>query len=233
MGASTRSCRRASRSACSRAKRPPSRSRRRSRRPRKRGEFAVQQNFRRRGAGQPLRGEGARPDHQHPRPGRGSRRRAGVRAECDRGYRQPGDEIPVSSCLWMATFPRDRCLGEAQHRPEVSGSDLCIQCASAPELPARRGPLQGRACEHVRRGARGQVRAARGDLGDQRSPSRSRWKTAPAAPLFESCPAKDKTVGRKALTMQPQVREEGARNWEFFLELPICRAIPTRCASTT
>ena len=50
------------------------------------------------------------------------------------------------------------------------------------------------------------------------------WKTAPAASLcVEVCPAKNKTaVGRKAINMEPQLplREEGAKNWEFFRQLP-------------
>ncbi len=46
----------------------------------------------------------------------------------------------------------------------------------------------------------------------------------------EVCPAKNKqAVGRKAINMEPQLplREEGARNWEFFTKLPETQHVDT------
>jgi pyruvate-ferredoxin/flavodoxin oxidoreductase len=141
-----------------------------------------------------------------------------------------GDEIPVSKLPVDGTFPTGTAAWEKRNialEVPVWDPDLCIQCGkcvlSCPHAAVRSKVVPASMLAEAPEGFKSAPAKWR-DLADQRFTIQVSVEDCTGCTLcLESCPAKDKTqVGRKALTMQPQrpLREEGARNWEFFLELP-------------
>jgi pyruvate-ferredoxin/flavodoxin oxidoreductase len=141
-----------------------------------------------------------------------------------------GDQLPVSAIPADGTFPTATTQWEKRNIAmdvPVWETDLCIQCGKCAMV-----------CPHA------VIRAKIADKADLAGAPEgfktmdAKWKEYKDQDFIlgfaiedctgcglcvEVCPAKDKTnVSRKAINMQPQlpIREEGRKNWEFFLGLP-------------
>ncbi|MGZ9234404.1 MAG: pyruvate:ferredoxin (flavodoxin) oxidoreductase [Anaerolineales bacterium] len=142
-----------------------------------------------------------------------------------------GDNIPVSAFPVDGTFPTGTTQWEkrniALEIPEWV-PDLCIQCGKCVMV-----------CPHavIRHKVYDEKLVASAPETFKHMPSKFKEfsqgmaYTVQVAPedctgctlCVEVCPAKDKTqVGRKALNMvpQPPLREQEARNWDFFMSIP-------------
>jgi pyruvate-ferredoxin/flavodoxin oxidoreductase len=142
-----------------------------------------------------------------------------------------GDNIPVSAFPVDGTFPTGTTQWEkrniALEIPEWV-EDLCIQCGKCVMV-----------CPHavIRHKVYDEKLLANAPETFKHMPSKFKEfsqgmaYTVQVAPedctgctlCVEVCPAKDKTqAGRKALNMvpQPPLREQEARNWDFFLSIP-------------
>jgi pyruvate-ferredoxin/flavodoxin oxidoreductase len=141
-----------------------------------------------------------------------------------------GDSLPVSAMPIDGTFPSGTTQWEkrniAQEVP-VWEPDICIQCGKCVLV-----------CPHAVIRAKVYDESALAGAPETFKHSNARWKEmrdqkyslqvavedcTGCAMCVEVCPAKDKSqVGRKAINMQPQLplREQEAKNWEFFLGLP-------------
>jgi pyruvate-ferredoxin/flavodoxin oxidoreductase len=141
-----------------------------------------------------------------------------------------GDSLPVSAMPIDGTYPSGTTQWEkrniAQEVP-VWEPDICIQCGKCVLV-----------CPHAVIRAKVYDESALAGAPETFKHSNARWKEmrdqkyslqvavedcTGCAMCVEVCPAKDKSqVGRKAINMQPQLplREQEAKNWEFFLGLP-------------
>ncbi|MBN2145745.1 MAG: pyruvate:ferredoxin (flavodoxin) oxidoreductase [Anaerolineales bacterium] len=141
-----------------------------------------------------------------------------------------GDDVPVSAMPVDGTFPTGTTKWEkrniALEIPEWE-PDLCIQCGKCVFV-----------CPHAVIRAKVYDPQYLKDSPDSFKSLDAKFKEFPntkytiqvapedctgCALCVEVCPAKDKTqVGRKALNMvaQPPIREQEARNWDFFLSIP-------------
>jgi pyruvate-ferredoxin/flavodoxin oxidoreductase len=141
-----------------------------------------------------------------------------------------GDSLPVSAMPVDGTYPSGTTQWEkrniAQEVP-VWEPDICIQCGKCVLV-----------CPHAVIRAKVYDESALAGAPETFKHSNARWKEmrdqkyslqvavedcTGCAMCVEFCPAKDKSqVGRKAINMAPQLplREQEAKNWEFFLGLP-------------
>jgi pyruvate-ferredoxin/flavodoxin oxidoreductase len=142
-----------------------------------------------------------------------------------------GDRIPVSAFPVDGTFPTGTTQWEKRNIAldiPVWEPDLCIQCGKCVMV-----------CPHavIRHKVYDEKLVAEAPETFKHMPSKFKEfsqgyaYTVQVAPedctgctlCVEVCPVKDKTqVGRKALNMaaQPPLREQEAKNWDFFMEIP-------------
>jgi pyruvate-ferredoxin/flavodoxin oxidoreductase len=142
-----------------------------------------------------------------------------------------GDNVPVSAFPVDGTFPTGTTQWERRNLAleiPVWESDLCIQCGKCVMV-----------CPHavIRHKVYDEKLLASAPETFKHMPSKFKEfspgyaYTVQVAPedctgctlCVEVCPAKDKSqVGRKALNMAPQppLREQEARNWDFFMSIP-------------
>ncbi|MBI5840913.1 MAG: pyruvate:ferredoxin (flavodoxin) oxidoreductase [Chloroflexi bacterium] len=142
-----------------------------------------------------------------------------------------GDNIPVSAFPVDGTFPLGTTQWEKRNLAleiPVWEKDLCIQCGKCAMV-----------CPHavIRHKVYDEKLVAGAPETFKHMPSKFKEfsqgfaYTVQVAPedctgctlCVEVCPAKDKSqVGRKALNMAPQpaLREQEARNWDFFMSIP-------------
>ncbi len=142
-----------------------------------------------------------------------------------------GDNVPVSAFPVDGTFPLGTTQWEKRNLAleiPVWESDLCIQCGKCVMV-----------CPHavIRHKVYDEKLLAGAPETFKHMPSKFKEfsqgmaYTVQIAPedctgctlCVEVCPAKDKSqVGRKALNMAPQpaLREQEARNWDFFMNIP-------------
>jgi len=141
-----------------------------------------------------------------------------------------GDLLPVSAMPIDGTFPTATTRWEKRNvglEVPVWEPDICIQCGKCVLV-----------CPHAVIRSKIYDESALSDAPGTFKHSAARWKDLKdrkftlqvavedctgCAMCVEVCPAKDKSqVGRKAINMAPQLplREQEARNWEFFLGLP-------------
>ena len=142
-----------------------------------------------------------------------------------------GDDLPVSAFPIDGTFPTGTTQWEKRNialEIPVWEESLCIQCGKCVMV-----------CPHavIRHKVYDEKLVANAPETFKHMPSKFKEfsagyaYTVQVAPedctgctlCVEVCPAKDKTqVGRKALNMAPQpaLREQEARNWDFFMEIP-------------
>jgi len=141
-----------------------------------------------------------------------------------------GDDLPVSAMSVDGTYPSATSQYEKRNIAltiPAWDSDLCIQCGKCSLV-----------CPHA--AIRQKVYAAEALIGApanfKHTPAKFKMIeggefTVQVAPedctgcgvCVETCPAKDKTnPARKALQLvpQPEIREQEAANWDFFLSLP-------------
>ena len=141
-----------------------------------------------------------------------------------------GDLLPVSALPVDGTYPTATTQWEKRNialEVPVWDPDVCIQCGKCVYV-----------CPHAVIRSKlvdGELLA---DAPDGFLTADSRWREFPDRQYtlqvavedctgcqlcVEVCPAKNKqAVGRKAINMEPQlpIREQGARNWDFFTKLP-------------
>jgi pyruvate-ferredoxin/flavodoxin oxidoreductase len=142
-----------------------------------------------------------------------------------------GDLVPVSALPVDGTFPTATTQWEKRNLAldiPVWEPDLCIQCGKCVMV-----------CPHavIRHQVYAEKLLAGAPAAFKHMPSKFKEfsqgmaYTVQIAPedctgctlCVEVCPAKDKSqVGRKALNMMPQppLREQEARNWDFFMSIP-------------
>jgi len=142
-----------------------------------------------------------------------------------------GDNLPVSAFPVDGTFPTGTTQWEKRNLAleiPVWEPDLCIQCGKCVMV-----------CPHavIRHKVYDEKLLANAPAAFKRMPSKFKEfspgyaYTVQVAPedctgctlCVEVCPAKDKSqAGRKALNMAPQppLREQEARNWDFFMNIP-------------
>jgi pyruvate-ferredoxin/flavodoxin oxidoreductase len=141
-----------------------------------------------------------------------------------------GDNVPVSALPVDGTFPTGTTQWEKRNLAldiPVWESDLCIQCGKCVMV-----------CPHAVIRQKVYDKALLAGAPETFKSMDAKFKEFPGmaysvqvAPedctgctlCVEVCPAKDKTrVGRKALNMAPQpaLREQEARNWDFFMSIP-------------
>ncbi len=142
-----------------------------------------------------------------------------------------GDSVPVSAFPIDGTFPTATTQWEKRNLAldiPVWEPDLCIQCGKCVFV-----------CPHavIRHKVYDEKALADAPAAFKSMPSKFKefsqgfTYTVQVAPedctgctlCVEACPAKDKTqAGRKAINMAPQppLREQEAKNWDFFLSLP-------------
>jgi len=143
---------------------------------------------------------------------------------------QRGDLLPVSALPADGTYPTATSQWEKRNiglEVPVWDPDLCIQCGKCVLV-----------CPHAVIRAKVAEPAAFANAPEGFKHTKARWRELPdmeytlqvsvedctgCTLCVEACPSKSKTEpGRKAINMAPQLplREEGRRNWEFFLSLP-------------
>jgi pyruvate-ferredoxin/flavodoxin oxidoreductase len=142
-----------------------------------------------------------------------------------------GDNLPVSAFPVDGTFPTGTTQWEKRNIAmdiPVWESDLCIQCGKCVMV-----------CPHavIRHKVYDETLLVNAPAAFKSMPSKFKEfsqgmaYTVQVAPedctgctlCVEVCPAKDKKqVGRKALNMaaQPPLREQEAKNWDFFMSIP-------------
>jgi pyruvate-ferredoxin/flavodoxin oxidoreductase len=142
-----------------------------------------------------------------------------------------GDDIPVSAFPVDGTFPTGTTQWEKRNIAldiPVWDEKLCIQCGKCVMV-----------CPHavIRHKVYDETLLANAPETFKHMPSKFKEfsagyaYTVQVAPedctgctlCVEVCPVKDKTqVGRKAINMesQPPLREQEAKNWDFFMEIP-------------
>jgi pyruvate-ferredoxin/flavodoxin oxidoreductase len=142
-----------------------------------------------------------------------------------------GDNIPVSAFPVDGTFPTGTTQWEKRNialEIPVWDENICIQCGKCVMV-----------CPHavIRHKVYDEKLVVNAPETFKHMPSKFKEfsqgmaYTVQVAPedctgctlCVEVCPVKDKTqVGRKALNMEPQpsLREQEAKNWEFFMEIP-------------
>ncbi len=141
-----------------------------------------------------------------------------------------GDNVPVSALPVDGTFPTGTSQWEKRNialEIPVWEPDLCIQCGKCafvcPHAVIRQKVYDPSHLE----GAPETFKSI--DAKFKEIPgTKFTIQVAPedctgCALCVEACPAKDKTqVGRKAINMADQlpIRDQEARNWEFFLDIP-------------
>ncbi len=142
-----------------------------------------------------------------------------------------GDRIPVSALPVDGTFPTATTQWEKRNialEIPVWEPDLCIQCGKCvmvcPHAVIRHKVYDEKLLE-------GAPETFKHSVSKFKEFSPGYAYTVQVAPedctgctlCVEACPVKDKSqAGRKAINMAPQppLREQEARNWEFFLSLP-------------
>jgi pyruvate-ferredoxin/flavodoxin oxidoreductase len=141
-----------------------------------------------------------------------------------------GDDLPVSAMPEDGTWPVGTAKFEkrnlAQEIP-VWDPDLCIQCGKCvmvcPHSTIRATMAPESAFEAAPDGFLHAAPRFK-DIEGMRYTIQVAVEDCTGCTLCaEVCPAKDKSeVGRKALMMEPQAprREQGRRDWDFFLSLP-------------
>ncbi len=141
-----------------------------------------------------------------------------------------GDELPTSALPCDGTFPTGTTKWEkrniAQEVP-VWDPDICIQCGKCvlvcPHATIRAKVFDQEDLTGAPEGFR-YTKAKFRELPDKLYTIQVAVEDCTGcAVCVEACPAKDKqNPGRKAINMEPQLplRETGARNWDFFLQLP-------------
>ncbi|HLO29828.1 MAG TPA: 2-oxoacid:acceptor oxidoreductase family protein, partial [Anaerolineales bacterium] len=142
-----------------------------------------------------------------------------------------GDNIPVSAFPVDGTFPTGTTQWEKRNIAlEIPAwvPDLCIQCGKCvmvcPHAVIRHKVFD----EKLLAGAPETFKSMPSKFKEFSQGMAYSVQVAPedctgCTLCVEVCPAKDKTqVGRKALNMvaQPPVREQEAKNWDFFMSIP-------------
>ncbi len=141
-----------------------------------------------------------------------------------------GDNIPVSAIPADGTFPTGTAKWEKRNialEIPVWDEELCIQCGKCVMV-----------CPHAVIRAKAVNEEVLGDAPAGFKSAPARWRELPGQKYtiqvavedctgctlcVEVCPAKDKSnASRKALEMQDQLplKQEGIRNWDYFLSLP-------------
>jgi pyruvate-ferredoxin/flavodoxin oxidoreductase len=148
-----------------------------------------------------------------------------------------GDLLPVSALPVDGTYPTATTQWEKRNialEVPVWDPDVCIQCGKCVYV-----------CPHAVIRSKLIEPEMLADAPESFLTSNSRFREFPDQKYtlqvavedctgcqlcVEVCPAKNKqAVGRKAINMEPQLplREEGARNWEFFMKLPETQHVDT------
>ncbi|HLN62111.1 MAG TPA: pyruvate:ferredoxin (flavodoxin) oxidoreductase, partial [Symbiobacteriaceae bacterium] len=141
-----------------------------------------------------------------------------------------GDALPTSALPCDGTYPTATTQWEKRNiglEVPVWETDLCIQCGKCvvvcPHAAIRAKVVEPAALTDAPEGFKSMSAKFR-ELPDQQFTLQVAVEDCTGCSLcVEICPAKDKSnVSRKAINMAPQLplREEGARNWDFFLGLP-------------
>ncbi len=141
-----------------------------------------------------------------------------------------GDTIPVSAIPADGTFPTGTAKWEKRNialEIPVWDEDLCIQCGKCVMV-----------CPHAVIRAKSVEADLLGDAPEGFKSAPARWRELSGQKYtlqvavedctgctlcVEVCPAKDKSnASRKALAMQDQapIKQDGIRNWDYFLSLP-------------
>ena len=141
-----------------------------------------------------------------------------------------GDLLPVSALPADGTYPTATTQWEKRNialEVPVWDPDVCIQCGKCVYV-----------CPHAVIRSKLVEPELLADAPEGFLTAASKWREFPDRKYtlqvavedctgcqlcVEVCPAKNKqAVGRKAINMEPQLplREEGARNWDFFTKLP-------------
>ncbi|MFO7632870.1 MAG: pyruvate:ferredoxin (flavodoxin) oxidoreductase [Caldilinea sp.] len=148
-----------------------------------------------------------------------------------------GDLLPVSALPVDGTYPTATTQWEKRNialEVPVWDTDVCIQCGKCVYV-----------CPHAVIRSKLVEPALLADAPEGFLTAASKWREFPdhkytlqvavedctgCQLCVEVCPAKNKqAVGRKAINMEPQLplREQGARNWDFFTKLPETQHVDT------
>jgi pyruvate-ferredoxin/flavodoxin oxidoreductase len=141
-----------------------------------------------------------------------------------------GDSLPVSAFPVDGTFPTGTSAWEKRNiaaEVPVWDPDVCIQCGKC-VLVCPHGVIRAKVVspETLQDAPEGYKTAPAKwrEFGDSRYILQVAVEDCTGCTLcVEDCPAKDKSAaGRKAINMEPQrpLREQGAREWDYFLTLP-------------
>ena len=141
-----------------------------------------------------------------------------------------GDLLPVSAFPVDGTYPTATTQWEKRNialEVPVWAPDVCIQCGKCvyvcPHAVIRSKLIDGELLADAPEGFLTAASKWR-EFPDRRYTLQVAVEDCTGCQLcVEVCPAKNKqAVGRKAINMQPQLplREQGARNWDFFTKLP-------------
>ncbi len=141
-----------------------------------------------------------------------------------------GDQIPVSAFPVDGTFPVATAMWEKRNialEAPVWDADTCIQCGKCvlvcPHAAIRSKIATPEALAEAPEGFKSAAAKWRELPGQQYTLQVAVEDCTGCTLCVEACPAKNKSqVGLKALNMAEQrpMREKGARDWEFFLNLP-------------
>jgi len=141
-----------------------------------------------------------------------------------------GDLLPVSALPVDGTYPTATTQWEKRNialEVPVWDPDVCIQCGKCvyvcPHAVIRSKLVDGELLADAPEGFLTAASKWR-EFPDRKYTLQVAVEDCTGCQLcVEVCPAKNKqAVGRKAINMEPQLplREEGARNWDFFTKLP-------------
>ncbi|MDX9863642.1 MAG: pyruvate:ferredoxin (flavodoxin) oxidoreductase [Anaerolineaceae bacterium] len=141
-----------------------------------------------------------------------------------------GDELPVSKMSVDGTYPSGTSQYEKRNIaltiPEWD-SELCIQCGKCvmvcPHASIRQKVYASSELENAPESFRSATARFKGIEDGRFTVQIAPEDCTGCGICVEACPAKDKTnPKRRALTMisQPEVREQEAANWDFFLSIP-------------
>ena len=141
-----------------------------------------------------------------------------------------GDLLPVSAFPVDGTYPTATTQWEKRNialEVPVWDPDVCIQCGKCvyvcPHAVIRSKLIDGELLADAPEGFLTAASKWR-EFPDRRYTLQVAVEDCTGCQLcVEVCPAKNKqAVGRKAINMEPQLplREQGARNWDFFTKLP-------------